>query len=94
VTFASLPVFARGGASYRRIEPDFILVKDGMVALIEVDGPIYRESPVEAQDRITMLVHEGAYPIRVRSSECATMEGAEVCAKRVLTTLAKVKSSR
>jgi len=94
VTFAPLPVFVRGGASYRRIEPDFILVKGGMVALIEVDGPIHQESPVEAQDRITMLVHEGAHPVRVRSSECSTMEGAEVCAKRVLASLAKVRASR
>jgi hypothetical protein len=94
VTFAPLPVFIQGGNRYKRIEPDFIIVKGGMVALIEVDGPIHRESPVEAQDRITMLVHEGAHVERVRASECSTVEGAEVCAKRVLASLAKVKASR
>jgi hypothetical protein len=94
VTFAPLPVFVRGGASYRRIEPDFIIVKDGMVALIEVDGPIHRESPAEAHARTAMLVNEGAHVERVRASDCATMEGAEVCAKRVLATLSKVKASR
>jgi hypothetical protein len=94
VMFAPLPVFVQGGNRYKRIEPDFIVIKGGMVALIEVDGPIHQESPVEAQDRITMLVHEGAHPIRVRSSECSTLEGAEVCAKRVLATLAKVRAAR
>lgn len=29
VSFAPLPVFVRGGHDYRRIEPDFIIVKDG-----------------------------------------------------------------
>jgi hypothetical protein len=94
VTFAPLPIFVQGGNRHKRIEPDFMVIKGGMVALIEADGPIHQESPVEAQERITMLVHEGAHPIRVRSSECSTMEGAEVCAKRILATLAKVKASR
>jgi very-short-patch-repair endonuclease len=94
VTFAPLPVFVRGGNSTKRIEPDFIIVKGGMVALIEVDGPIHRESPLEAQERIAMLVQEGAHVERVRASDCGTMEGAEVCAKRVLASLAKVRASR
>ena len=94
VSFAPLPVFVRGGKDYRRIEPDFIVVKDGMVAVIEVDGDtVHQESPVEAHDRTTMLVHEGAHIERVRASECSTMEGAEVCAKRILATLAKVRAS-
>jgi hypothetical protein len=93
VTFAPLPVFVRGGNSYRRIEPDFVVVKGGMVAVIEVDGN-HQESPVEAHDRTTMLVHEGAHVERVRASDCSTLEGAEVCAKRVLAFLAKVRASR
>jgi hypothetical protein len=93
VSFAPLPVFVRGGNSYRRIEPDFIVVKGGMVAVIEVDGN-HQESPVEAHDRTTMLVHEGAHVERVRASDCSTLEGAEVCAKRVLASLAKVRASR
>jgi hypothetical protein len=95
VSFAPLPVIVRGGKDYRRIEPDFIIVKDGMVAVIEVDGDTaHQESPVEAHDRTTMLVHEGAHVERVRASDCSTMEGAEVCAKRVLASLAKVRASR
>jgi hypothetical protein len=95
VTFAPLPVFVRGGRDYRRIEPDFIIVKDGMVAVIEVDGDtVHRESPAEAHARTTMLSHEGAYVERVRASDCGTLEGAEVCAKRILMSLAKVRASR
>jgi hypothetical protein len=56
VTFAPLPVFICGGSTYRRIEPDFVIVKGGIVAVIEVDGN-HPESPVEAHDRTTMLVH-------------------------------------
>lgn len=95
VSFAPLPVFVRGGNTYRRIEPDFIVVKGGMVTVVEVDGDtVHQESPAEAHDRTTMLVHEGAHVERVRASDCSTIEGAEVCAKRVLASLAKVKASR
>ena len=95
VSFAPLPVFIRGGREYRRIEPDFVLIIGGMVAVIEVDGDtVHQESPVEAHARTTMLVHEGAHVERIRASDCSTLEGAEVCAKRVLTSLAKVRASR
>jgi hypothetical protein len=93
VSFAPLPVFIRGGKEYRRIEPDFVLILGGMVAVIEVDGN-HQESPVEAHNRTAMLVLEGAHVERVRASDCSTLEGAEVCAKRVLASLAKVRASR
>ena len=38
VSFAPLPVFVRGGKDYNRIEPDFLLVKDGITMVVEVDG--------------------------------------------------------
>jgi hypothetical protein len=93
VTFAPLPVFVRGGNEYRRIEPDFIVVKGGMIAVIEVDGN-HQESPVEAHDRTTMLVHEGAHVERVKAAECETFEQARECAGRILASLAKVRASR
>lgn len=93
VSFAPLPIFVRGGNGYRRIEPDFVVVKGGMIAVIEVDGN-HQESPVEAHDRTTMLVHEGAHVERVRASDCSTSDGAEMCARRVLASLAKVRASR
>jgi hypothetical protein len=95
VSFAPLPVFIRGGREYRRIEPDVVLIIDRMVAVIEVDGDtVHQESPVEAHNRTVMLVLEGAHVERVRASDCSTLEGAEVCAKRVLASLAKVRASR
>jgi len=95
VSFAPLPVFIRGGKDYKRIEPDFIVVKDGMVAVIEVDGDtVHQESPAEAHARTTMLVHEGAHVERVKAGECDTPEKAKECAARILSSLAKVRASR
>lgn len=95
VSFAPLPVFVRGGKDYRRIEPDFIIVKDGMVSVIEVDGDtVHQESPAEAHARTTMLVHEGAHVERVKASACETLEKAMECAERILESLAKVRASR
>src|SRR5581483_11778196 len=35
ISFAPLPVFVRGGDTYRRIEPDFFIVKSGIVLVVE-----------------------------------------------------------
>lgn len=95
VSFAPLPVFVRGGKDYKRIEPDFIVVKDGMVSVIEVDGDtVHQETPAEAYARTTMLVREGAHVERVKASECDTPEKATECARRILESLAKVRASR
>jgi very-short-patch-repair endonuclease len=95
ISFAPLPVFVRGGKDSRRIEPDFIVVKGGMVAVIEVDGDtVHQESPVEAHARTTMLVHEGAHVERVKASDCDTPEKAKECAERILASLAKARASR
>lgn len=95
VSFAPLPVFVRGGESYRRIEPDFIVIKEGVVLVVEVDGDtVHHETPVDAHNRTTMLVHEGAHLERIRASECDTPEKAAVVVQRLLGILAKIKSSR
>jgi len=95
VSFAPLPVFIKGGETYRRIEPDFIVLKDGMVMVIEVDGDtVHQETPTEAHNRTTMLVHEGAHVERINSSECDTPEKAEKSAKRLLQLITKLKSAR
>jgi hypothetical protein len=92
VTFAPLPVFIRGGEDYHRIEPDFIIVKEGVFAVLEVDGDTFhKESPAEAQNRTMMLENEGARIFHVQASECDTLERATVCAKRILQTIAKLK---
>jgi hypothetical protein len=53
----------------RRIEPDFVLTKDGIVLVVEVDGnTTRRESPVDAEERLTMFKYEGVFTERVRRS--------------------------
>lgn len=95
VSFAPLPVFVRGGEHYRRIEPDFVVVRHGMIAVVEVDGDtVHQESPAEAHARTTMLVHEGAHVERVSASECDTAEKAIACAERIIASLDKVRASR
>ncbi len=90
VTFAPLPVFIRGGTTYARFEPDFVVIKDGVVMVIEVDGDTYhRETPVEAAARLQPLDHEGAKVERVRAEECAGPEAAKVCAEKLLRILEK-----
>jgi hypothetical protein len=95
VSFAPLPVFVRGGQEYRRIEPDFVIVQNGLIAVIEVDGDtVHHETPVEAHTRTTMLVHEGAHVERVRASDCDTAQKAEHCATTILATLARIRAAR
>jgi hypothetical protein len=95
VTFAPLPVFVRGGETYRRIEPDFIVLKEGIVLHVEVDGDtVHRETPLEAHNRTTMMAHEGVHVERVNASDCGTEEKARVCAQRLLGIIAKLRASR
>ena len=95
VSFAPLPVFVRGGEAYRRIEPDFVVFKGGVLMIVEVDGDtVHRESPVEAHARTTMLVHEGAHVERVRADECADAQKARACATRLIGILEKIRANR
>ena len=95
VSFAPLPVFLRGGEAYRRIEPDFVIIKDGIMMIVEVDGDtVHHETPAEAHIRTTMLVHEGAHLERVSARECASPEKAAKYAQKLLQVLVKLKSVR
>ena len=95
VSFAPLAVFIRGGDTYRRIEPDFFIVKGGIAMVVEVDGDtVHQETPAEAHARTTMLAHEGVHIERVKASECETQELANVCAKKILQVIEKLKVSR
>lgn len=95
VSFAPLPVFIRGGKEYRRIEPDFVIVKDGIAMVVEVDGDtVHQESPAEAHARLTMLQHEGVHVERVKASECGTPELAAECARRLVGIVARLKATR
>jgi hypothetical protein len=95
VSFAPLAVFIRGGEKYKRIEPDFFIVKDGITLVVEVDGDtVHQETPAEAHARTTMLAHEGVRVERVKASECETQELANACAKKILQVIEKLKASR
>jgi hypothetical protein len=90
VTFAPLPVFLRGGPNYSRLEPDFVVLKDGVVMVVEVDGDTYhRELPADAHARLAPLDHEGAKIERVRAEDCASAEAAKACAEKLLKILQK-----
>lgn len=95
VAFAPLPVFLRGGESYQRLEPDFIVVKDGIFAVVEVDGDnFHTETPASASVRLKLLEDAGAYILRVNASSCGTMESAEACAEGILKDIATHKRNR
>ncbi|RAT96987.1 hypothetical protein [Brevibacillus sp. Leaf182] len=95
VSFAPLPVFIKGGTTYQRIEPDFVIIKDGIVAVVEVDGDtVHQETPAEAHTRTTMLLHEGVHFERIKASECDTEENALSAAKRIVSIIEKIKNVR
>lgn len=95
VSFAPLPVFIRGGDTYRRIELDFVIIKDGVVMVVEVDGDtVHLETPAEAHARTTMLVHEGAHVERIKASQCDTVEGATQVASYLVKLFDKLRASR
>jgi hypothetical protein len=85
VVFAPLPVYLRGGSSYQRIEPDFIVFRQGATMVVEVDGDGFHfESPADADQRTRLFKAEGAHIERVKASECDTPEKAAACAKRLI----------
>lgn len=95
VPTAPLPVFVRGGETYRRIEVDFLIIKGGVTMIVEVDGDtVHRETPHEAHERLTMLAHEGVHVERVNACECETPELAAKCAAKILGVLEKLKKNK
>lgn len=88
---APLPVFVQGGQSYQRIEPDFVIVKQGKTMVVEVDGDrFHQESPADADSRLAFLLEEGVQVMRINASECATPACARNAAKEVLNRLTKL----
>lgn len=95
VYMAPLPVFLRGGASYQRLEPDFVLIHKGVLVVVEVDGAtVHRESPVEAHARTQGLQREGVRIERVSAGECATRADADRCAARLMDALETYRGLR
>jgi hypothetical protein len=94
IPFAPLPVFIRGGKEYKRIEPDFVLLIGGMMAVIEVDGGAHRESPAEADERTAMLEREGVHVIHARGSDFEKFEHAEMRVRTIIQEIKKRRASR
>lgn len=95
VAFAPLPVFLKGGREYSRIEPDFILVKSGLVMCIEIDGDtVHTETPAEANARTRILSNEGIVVERFSASRCATPQAAEALAGEILELIERHRRNR
>lgn len=93
VSFAPLPVFLRGGDTFQRMEPDFIVIKDGVVLHVEVDGDtVHTETPAESQMRVAMLEDEGVHVHRIPSSECDNPAKAENSARNIIEKIKNRKS--
>jgi hypothetical protein len=85
VSFAPLPVFIRGGKTHQRMEPDFIVIKNGITMQVEVDGDtVHTETPAEAQTRVAMLEDEGVFVHRIAASRCDTLEKLKFVRKKSL----------
>ena len=84
IPFAPLPVFIRGGSKFSRVEPDFVLIKDGVVVFVEVDGKsTHKESAAEAHYRIKPFQDEGVIVERVKAEHCDTPELAQRYARHL-----------
>jgi hypothetical protein len=95
VTFAPLSVVLRSGIEYRRIEPDFIIYKDGLVVVLEVDGDLFHtESPSAAHARLKFLTDEGAKLERIPTSECDTPQKATEAVGRIIALIDKWRRAR
>lgn len=90
--FAPLAVVLRGGLQRQRVEPDFIVIKNGLVMIVEIDGDLYHtETPAAAHARLKFLLDEGARLERINASECDTAEKAREAVGRVIATMDKLR---
>ncbi len=95
VAFAPLAVFLKGGKTYSRIEPDFIIIKEGMALCVEIDGDtVHTESPAEANDRTRILSDEGVVVERYSASRCKTIDDAKGLAKEIISKISRHKANR
>ena len=95
LAIAPLPVFVRVGKSYNRLEPDFVVVFQGLTFVVEVDGDTFhRESPADADKRLIPLTYEGVEVRRIRAEEVATDAMADAAVKDLVQFMTKRKASR
>jgi hypothetical protein len=96
VPFAPLSVVLNGGVpSRKRVEPDFVLYKEGLTMIVEIDGDLFhREPPAAAHARLKFLTDEGVRLERIDAVECDTPDKAREAEARVLRTLHKHRQAR
>lgn len=93
--FAPLSVVLHGGIKYRRVEPDFVVFKDGLVMVVEIDGDLYHtETPAAAHARLKFIVDEGVRLERITATECDTPEKAREAVQRIIATIDKLRRAR
>lgn len=95
IYLAPLPVLVRGGATFQRLEPDFLVLHKGVLMLVEVDGAsVHKESPAEAHARTQGLQRDGVRVERVQAKDCATKQAAERCAAKLIEALERYRELR
>lgn len=92
---APLPVFVRIGKNYHRIEPDFVVIYQGLTFVIEVDGDTFhRESPAEADKRLIPLTHDGIEVRRIKAEEVSDEAHVEAAVRKLINYMSSRKRSR
>lgn len=82
--FAPLPVFLKGGKTYERYEPDFFIIKNGQMMIVEIDGQvIHSQRALYDRKRSMTFEREGVIVIRLKANDCFTEEGAMYEAKKI-----------
>jgi very-short-patch-repair endonuclease len=94
---APLPVFIEKGVdgTYRRCEPDFIVVRYGIWAVVEVDGENWHhETPQQAHARLQGFEDQGARVIRVPANIASGPEWAKRTVDYIAERFEKFKLAR
>lgn len=95
VLFAPLPTFLIGGKEYLRVEPDFIIIYNGIMALVEIDGDNYHhETPSQAHKRTSVFQINGVHILRYNANECETIEKSRETAESIMAKMTQIKNSR
>ena len=95
VPFAPLSVVLHGGLTYQRVEPDFIIYRDGLVMLVEIDGDnFHSETPAAAHARLKFLTDEGVKLERINATACDTVQKAAEAVDSLLATMDKLRRAK
>ncbi|MFX3637064.1 MAG: DUF559 domain-containing protein [Candidatus Pristimantibacillus sp.] len=80
-----LPVLLQGGKEYFRIEPDFVILKEGITYIVELDGDAtHAKRQKEDYEKDQMFKRQGFMVFRRRAQDCSTEEGAMKVARGIL----------